>query len=290
MTILLSPVPDELVAQVRAFAAEGRTPVTPRDASSVVLMREGAEGPEVYLIRRRRELSFAAGFHVFPGGGVDPRDFDTAVAWGGPDVATWARAFRCDEPVARALVCAAVRETFEESGVLLAGPDEGSVVSDLTDESWERDRRALEAHELPLTEFLRRRSLVLRTDLLQFWAHWTTPDWEPRRFDTRFFVATLPAGQVTRDVSTESDKVVWLPATRVVASAEAGELAMLPPTFVNCSDVAGHATAAEVMHAASRRTPRVVQPVLVTDDGPPRLQIDQFQAPEPIVGGPPSAP
>ena len=110
-------------------------------------------------------MAFAGGMCVFPGGGVDPRDFDADVAWAarrrpsGPSGSAPTRR-------ARALVCAAVRETFEESGVLLAGPSADEVVADTTGDDWEADRVALEARELSLTDFLARRGLVLRTDLL----------------------------------------------------------------------------------------------------------------------------
>ena len=107
---------------------------------------------------------------VFPGGGVDPRDYDTDVAWAGPTPAEWAARLGVDEDMARALVCAAVRETFEESGVLLAGPSADEVVADTTGDDWEADRVALESRELSMTDFLVRRGLVLRTDLLGAWA------------------------------------------------------------------------------------------------------------------------
>ena len=99
--------------------------------------------------------------------------------------------------------------------MLLAGPRRAdAVVADTTGDDWEADRVALEARELSLTEFLDRRGLVLRSDLLGAWAHWLTPEFEPRRYRTWFFVAALPEGQLTRDVSTESTAVAWLPAAR----------------------------------------------------------------------------
>ncbi len=116
----------------------------------------------------------------------------------------------------------AVRETFEESGVLLAGEHADDVVADTTGEDWERDRAALEARELALTDFLTRRGLVLRTDLLGVWRAWLTPEFEPRRYRTWFFVADLPEGQRTRDVSSESDQVTWSPAMQAVEDSEAG--------------------------------------------------------------------
>ena len=169
-------------------------------------------------------MAFAGGMCVFPGGGVDPRDFDHAVAWAGPPPADWAARLGVDEPMARALVCAAVRETFEESGVLLAGarpPD--AVVADTTGDDWEADRVALEARELSLTDFLDRRGLVLRSDLLGAWSGWLTPVFEPRRYRTWFFVAALPEGQLTRDVSASRRRSPGCRLLDAVAQAEAGD-------------------------------------------------------------------
>ena len=118
-------------------------------------------------------------------------------------------------------MCAAVRETFEESGVLLAGPRADDVVADTTGDDWEADRVALESREVSLTDFLDRRALVLRTDLLGAWSGWLTPVFEPRRYRTWFFVARLPEGQVTRDVSSESSSVTWTGALDAVEQVEA---------------------------------------------------------------------
>ena len=122
----------------------------------------GVGGPELYLLRRQTSMAFAGGMCVFPGGGVDPRDFDHAVAWSGPVPRCGPSSCGPRQEMARALVCAAVRETFEESGVLLAGPSATDVVADTTGDDWEADRRALEAKELPFTSFLDQRGLVLR--------------------------------------------------------------------------------------------------------------------------------
>ena len=139
-------------------------------------------------------MDFAGGMCVYPGGGVDQRDFDADVAWAGPSPAEWAARLGCDEETARALVCAAVRETFEESGVLLAGTSGTNVVADTTADDWEADRVALESRELSLTDFLNRRGLVLRTDLLGVWDAWLTPIFEPKRYRTWFFVAAAAVG------------------------------------------------------------------------------------------------
>jgi 8-oxo-dGTP pyrophosphatase MutT (NUDIX family) len=263
-------LPPHLVAHAREFTQEcaqrRRTPAEPRDAATVVLMRPGESGPELYLLRRQTSMAFAGGMCVFPGGGVDPRDFDSAVAWSGPEPSVWAGQLRTSEEMARALVCAAVRETFEESGVLLAGPSAVEVVADTTADDWEADRRALEARELALTELLDRRGLVLRSDLLGAWAAWCTPEFEPRRFRTWFFVATLPPGQRTRDVSSESSSVTWMSAIAACDAADADELAMMPPTYVTCLEVGQYADPEAVLAAASGRDLTMFTPA-VEDDG-----------------------
>ncbi|MDT0185050.1 NUDIX hydrolase [Microbacterium sp. ARD31] len=263
------PLPEALVAQARSYAEGGATPAEPRDAATVVLLRPGASGSEVYLLRRQTSMAFAGGMCVFPGGGVDPRDFDDELVdrglWAGPSPAEWAARLGCDEPQARALVCAAARETFEESSVLLAGPSADEVVADTTGEDWEADRVALESRETSLTEFLEKRTLVLRTDLLGAWSGWLTPVFEPRRYRTWFFVARLPEGQVTRDVSSESSSVSWLGAQEAVDQVEQQQILMLPPTWLTCLDVAQHPDPDAVLAAAQGRTVEMFMPEVVAD-------------------------
>ncbi len=260
------PLPPQLVADARAYADGDREPAAPRDAATVVLLRPGDRGLEVYLLRRQTSMAFAAGMCVFPGGGVDRRDFDHAISWAGPPPGDWAFRLGTDEATARALVCAAVRETFEESGVLLAGESADSVVADTTGADWETDRAALEGRELAFTDFLTRRGLVLRTDLLGVWDGWVTPVFEPRRYRTWFFVADLPEGQRTRDVSTESDAVTWLPALEAVSQVDGERLLMLPPTYLTCLEVGQYATPDDVLTAARDRTVEMYLPE-VEEDG-----------------------
>jgi 8-oxo-dGTP pyrophosphatase MutT (NUDIX family) len=259
-------LPAEFAEQAAAFVDGTKTPAEPRDAATVVLVRPGSDGIELYLLRRHVSMEFAGGMCVFPGGGVDPRDFDHTVAWAGPSPAEWAERLGTDEARARALVCAAVRETFEESGVLLAGQSADSVVADTTGEDWEDDRIALEGRELAMTDFLDRRGLVLRSDLLGAWSGWLTPVFEPKRYRTWFFVAELPEGQLTREVSTESDQVVWLPAARAVEQAEAREILMLPPTYITSLDVSQYADPQAVIDAASERRVEMFCPAVEEDE------------------------
>ena len=263
------PLPEALVAQARSYAEGGATPAEPRDAATVVLLRPGSTGPEIYLLRRQTSMAFAGGMCVFPGGGVDPRDYADELVerglWAGPSPAEWASRLGVDEPKARALVCAAVRETFEESGVLLAGAGADEVVADTTGDGWEADRVALESRELSMTAFLERRSLVLRTDLLGAWSGWLTPVFEPRRYRTWFFVAKLPDGQVTRDVSSESSSVTWTGAMDAVEQVERQEIGMMPPTWLTCLDVAQHADPDAVLAEARERGVDMFMPEVVAD-------------------------
>ena len=248
-----------------AHVREARTPVESRPASTVILLRDTAAGPEVYLLRRQRSMAFAAGMTVFPGGRVDATDATIADSWSGPSPAWFADRLGCSADTAAAYVAAAVRETFEESGVLLAGPSSSSVVSDTTGADWEADRIALETRELGFAEFLHGRGLVLRADLLGPWAHWITPEFEPKRYDTCFFVAALPAGQITRDVTSESDQVAWMRPADAVAAVEAGELLMLPPTYVCCRELTPYADVAACLAASGDRQIRAVLPTVRVD-------------------------
>lgn len=249
----LPGMPASWTDRARAILDGDLVPAEPRRAATVVLLRERPGGPEAYLLRRHAGMKFAAGMYAFPGGGVDPRDADHAVAWAGPSPAEWADRFGTSAAEARAIVAAAVRETFEESGVLLAGPGPDSVVADTTGDDWEADRAALVGRSLGFTEFLDRRGLVLRSDLLGAWSRWVTPEFEDRRYDTWFFVAALPEGQRTRDVSGEADRVTWARPEDALAGLKAGELGMLPPTIETLRNLAGFAKTAEALAAAAGR-------------------------------------
>jgi 8-oxo-dGTP pyrophosphatase MutT (NUDIX family) len=250
-------------------------PVTPRNAATVMLLRpardghaeaSAAAGPglQVYMLRRRSSMAFAAGAYVFPGGSVDASDGDAGIAWAGPDAAEWGQLLGAPAELARTLVCAAVRETFEECGVLLAGPDAGTVLTAAEDEGWEEDRRQLLAGSLSLARLLHRRGLVLRSDLLRPWARWITPVTEERRYDTRFFAAALPAGQVARDVSGEADETAWLEPGAALEAAGRREIALFPPTAVTLGELRACGTVPAAL-AARRRMTALIPEVMVAD-------------------------
>ncbi|MEW2318738.1 NUDIX hydrolase [Streptomyces bauhiniae] len=245
--------PPEWPDRIRALADGTLTPVVPRRAATVLLLKDAPAGPAVHMLRRRASMAFAGGAYAYPGGGVDPRDDDHHVRWAGPTRAWWADRLGVDEPGAQAIVCAAVRETYEEAGVLLAGTGPDTVVGDTSGDDWEADRLALVAHELSFAEFLDRRGLVLRSDLLGAWTRWITPEFESRRYDTWFFVAALPEGQRTRDLSTEADRTVWTRPAEAAAGYDKGELLMMPPTIATLRQLLPYGTAAEALAAAPDR-------------------------------------
>lgn len=243
-------------------------PAPLKDASTVMLVRDGASGPEVFLQRRVKAMAFAAGMTVFPGGGVDATDAQAEIAWAGPDPAWWGQRFGVDAARAQALVCAAVRETFEECGVLLAGPTADSVVSDTA--VYGAARAQLERRELSLGQFLARENLVLRADLLRPWANWITPTVETRRYDTRFFVAVLPPGQRADGATSEAQHVIWCTPAAAVERWKAGTDVLLPPTWSMLTVLGEFASTADILAAAPDFEP--IQPVLETVDGKPRLR------------------
>ena len=235
-------------------------PLTPRPAATVMLVRDTPDGIAVFLMRRHSKMEFAPGTMVFPGGGVDDRDRNADIAWAGPPREWWAQRFGIEPDLAEALVCAAARETFEESGVLFAGPadDPNGIVRDAS--VYGDARAALADSSLSFADFLRTENLVLRSDWLRPWANWVTPEAErTRRYDTYFFVAALPEGQRADGDNTESDSFGWTVPKDAIDDFEAGRNVLLPPTWTQLDSLNGR-TVAEVL--AVERQIVVVQPIL----------------------------
>jgi 8-oxo-dGTP pyrophosphatase MutT (NUDIX family) len=263
-------LPNELVLPEGFVPAEiPDPPVTPRDSATTMLIRDTDQGIEVFLLRRVAGMAFAGGMTAFPGGSVDPRDTDTGVAWHGPEPAWWAGHFGVDPGLARALVCAAVRETFEESGVLLAGPDASSVVSDTR--PYAGARQGLVNRDFSLAQFLAESNLVLRADLLRPWANWVTPVEERRRFDTRFFLAAVPAGQRADGATSEASDVAWCRPGDALDEWKNGERGLLPPTWTTLAELEERESVADAM--AAERTITKLMPKVVRDGGVLRVVV-----------------
>ncbi|BBX97688.1 NUDIX hydrolase [Mycobacterium lacus] len=239
-------------------------PRTPRPAATVMLVRDSPDGLNVFLMRRHSAMDFAAGVMVFPGGGVDERDRSADLgrlgAWAGPPPQWWAQRFGIEPDLAEALVCAAARETFEESGVLFAGraDDPNGIVRDASVYGGSRARLA--DRTLSFADFLRTENLVLRSDLLRPWANWVTPEAElSRRYDTYFFVGALPEGQRADGENTESDRADWTLPQDALDDFAAGRNILLPPTWTQLDSLASR-TVADVLAVERQIVP--VQPNL----------------------------
>jgi 8-oxo-dGTP pyrophosphatase MutT (NUDIX family) len=260
-----APVLDDRLAERVADLIAGRVvPAEARDAATVMVLREVAEGVEVLMLRRTAAMKFAPGAYVFPGGSVDAADFSAEIEWHGPDPAEFGSRLGAPPELARALVCAAVRETFEESGVLLAGLPDGTLVAP-SGASWEADRTALTTGTLTLAQLLSRRGLVLRADLLVPWARWITPEAEPRRFDACFFAAALPAGQLATGHLAEADKTAWLRPADAIEAARAGRISLLPPTATTLNEFTQCGGLADIL--GRRRVVEPIQPRVVVEEG-----------------------
>ena len=211
------------------LASSDRVVVEPRAAATVMLVRDGGSGPEVYVQRRVASMAFAPSTVVFPGGGVDPADHALPVST--PGLAELASAMGVDVAVAAPYAAAAVREVEEECGVRLS-------VADL------RGR-----------------------------AHWVTPEFEPRRYDTWILAAGMPADQEATGTTTESDHSAWVRPRDLLDRHIAAEVRMLPPTVVSLEQLAGFGSAAAFL--ADRPVVAKVLPVLVVGaDGAPVLRTE----------------
>ena len=256
-------MPPEVSRRARALLAGEWEPPPVRDASTVVLLRDGA-GLETYLMRRAATMAFAAGMYVFPGGRIDEADRDIDLSWVGEPLD--AGRMTAGERQARGLVVGAVREVFEETGVLLAVDDSGRFPAE--DAAWEEDRAAVAESSPALAEVLARRGLRIDPGALPLWTHWVTPEVESKRYDVRFFVAAVPPGQHARDVSGEADQVLWTSPGAALGDYSRGQLPMLPPTVATLADLAALPDVASVLASAPARDvcPLMPRP-RITDDG-----------------------
>lgn len=248
----------------RSASAFDPASVPVKDASTVMLVRDSVRGIEVFLLRRVVGMDFAGGMTVFPGGGVDRSDSEASLRWTGRDVEWWAKRFDVTPARAQALVLAAVRETFEECGVLLAGRDPDSVLADTAPHA--QARRQLEGRELSFSDFLTREGLVLRADLLRPWARWITPLGERRRYDTHFFVAAAPEGQNADGATSEAEHVLWQTPAEALAHWKSGRSVLLPPTWAQLTDLSKYATVAEIL-AGDPEIPTIAPIMSRTDTG-----------------------
>lgn len=235
-----------------AFRQEGAPPVLPLPAATVVLLRETGAGFEVFCVERSAKSSFLAGALVFPGGRLDPGDHH------------WAEA--CGWPAERAFALAAVRETLEEAGILLAHRERPA----LTIAEIDRLRRAL-LEGGSLRQLLEQAALAPALEHLIPFARWVTPEAETKRFDTAFFLAKAPADQPGAHDQTETVASLWATPAELLARWERGEIAMVPPTHATLEWLAARRSIAEALADAPHVSREPLCPELVSEQGVPAL-------------------
>ncbi|MEO8656532.1 MAG: NUDIX hydrolase [Ramlibacter sp.] len=239
-----------------AIHRETTAPV-PQAAATVLMLRDGDQGPEVFLVRRHEKSNVHGGVYVFPGGKVDEDDFSYPADHLDQDPRHLQAALNeaeTDARTAAGIFVAAVRETFEECGVLLArGKHAAAIPTGMV------FRQAVRENELTLCT----------TDLLP-WSRWITPAHAiapGRRFDTRFFVLRAPPDQAARHDEHETTDSVWLTPRDALERYWRGEIALVPPQIMSLSHIASHASVDSVLHEARRRGPYLICPAVHEIDG-----------------------
>lgn len=271
-----------------------RTPTKARYASSLVLLRDSARGPESYLSHRRSNSPL--GTVAFPGGSVETTDaVDASVGWAGPSAAVWAKAMGIeDAALARKHIVAVIRETFEETGILLAGADASSLIDVVPSPEWMKKREALAAQEFSFQDLLSKRGLVLRTDLLKPVANWISPDFAHRRFNTRYFAAAAPVNQTPTPLASKSLWASWVCPAKLIDERDTtnlGDAIGLPNTVgrtlselvsSGCDLILSKIALSRgcIAYLNHKRSGTAYQPRLVVEDGKFRLEIDVATIPD----------
>ncbi|MCY0905576.1 NUDIX hydrolase [Arthrobacter sp. H14-L1] len=272
-------LPDQLDAARTWVEFGGRTPSKPRYASSVVLLKDSPAGPQTYLGYRRGVSPL--GIVSFPGGSVEAHD-DDGVDWVGPSPAAWAKSMgMSDELLARRHVVAAIRETFEETGILLAGDNASSLIEANQGPEWMAAREAIANQDKTFGEMLAKRGLALRTDLLRPLVNWLSPDFAHRRFNTRYFAAAAPVNQTPSQLDSKRVWGRWACAEELVAGRDGvalGEeigqpntvgLTLSELTVPGCEIILEKLAASRgcIAYLNHKRATVVYQPRLVEEDG-----------------------
>ncbi len=250
-----APLPTEPHAAVAVSRPAG--PAVPRPAATLVLLRDSARGPEVLLLQRSPHLDFMAGAFVFPGGGVDSTDRSPEIASrcvGLDDAAASARLSL--DSGGLAYFVAAIRETFEEAGLLLGYEPAGHLLDlkpSLEETRFADHRHAVHDRKRTLAEVCAAESLQLATDRIAYLSHWITPVSEKKRYDTRFFVAAVPENQASLHDDIESVSQLWITPSDALAMQSRGELMLRFPTIKTLEMLAGYANTAAALEGVRAR-------------------------------------
>ena len=240
----------------------------PRLSATVLLARDGAEGPELFMVVRHHQIDFASGALVFPGGSLDPSDADPRLRnlSDGVDQLT-------DE--ACRLRVAAAREAFEECGVLMARPTgSANIVDGATAlRLGGRYRADLEAGKVGMADIAEAEGLRLALDQLEPFAHWITPTHMPKRFDTHFFVAAVPVDHDLAHDGHEAVDSIWITPAQALADADAGQRTVIFPTRLNLAKIGRAQSVADMLERCRTEPIVTVQPTMTKRDGQRIMQI-----------------
>jgi 8-oxo-dGTP pyrophosphatase MutT (NUDIX family) len=245
-----------------------RPPVQLLPASTILLVRDGPKGIEVFMVKRHHQIDFASGALVFPGGKVTAGDMDPQLA----GLADGANKFSRE---LLSFAAGGIREAFEESGLLLARrKGEKSLIDAEATQALAPYRQQLDKGEITLKDFLERENLRLAVDLVERYAHWKTPPIMPKRFDTQFFIAAAPEGQLGRHDGGEAVDSVWTTPDDAIAESE--RWTIIFPTRMNLLRLKASHKVADALAASARRTPYPVEPYVEdTPDGRKVLRIQK---------------
>jgi 8-oxo-dGTP pyrophosphatase MutT (NUDIX family) len=251
-------------------AASDPIVANPRPAATVVVLRDGPAGPEVFMVRRHEGTAFMGGAHVFPGGRVDAADGDADASWcdGLAHAAQQLEALPPAEAVAYHV--AAARELFEEAGVLLARHPDGDYVSlagAADQERLKQDRARVHEAQTTLRAVIEREGLRLALDALVLFAHWVTPPIDSRQFDTRFFMTRVPPDQTPAHDDTETTHSLWVRPADAIAQSLKQEIVLPPPTWSTLREVEPFESVKDALAWARRRTVISRMPKAIEQDG-----------------------
>ncbi|MFZ5573457.1 MAG: hypothetical protein ACOZF0_23895 [Thermodesulfobacteriota bacterium] len=250
-------------------------PPEPLDAATVILVREksGGKAWEVLLMRRHEKQDFMGQAFVFPGGRLDPADGDPRLAEFATGISAEEAKTRLNETglsteTALGLFFAAIRETFEESGVLLAVPASGGRI-DFDDPGVHKRfaayRKRIHRQEMTLAELAEAERLLFSLERIAPFARWITPDFEPKRFDTRFFLARMPVGQTPLHDAIEMTETLWTPPGEALRRQAAGDLLLFPPTLKTLEEISRFSSLPGLFSFAAARPIRPILPQALRD-------------------------
>lgn len=245
-------------------------------------MRRAAAGFEVFMVRRVASARVAANAYVFPGGAVQENDYATfplETGFTGADALSELTK-RGGQPPSHAMEAlglwrAALRELFEEAGVLFAADESGEMLrnSETAAARFAEFRRVLQADRASLPEILTQERLTLCYRKLHYFSHWITPERSPRRFDTRFFLAEIPAGQAALHCEIETSTGVWIQPRDALERCAAGHFTLVFPTRIHLQRLSTYRSLDALLAFAVQKPIHTVQPIRTIMDGAEKVYL-----------------